>query len=946
MTANQHTPTSQEGQPFPTFAQFYQAINGRAPFPWQERLAEEVVQTETWRPVGVQTGLGKTACLDIAVWWLASQADRPPAKRTAPTRIWWVVNRRLLVDSTAEQAERLASLLEGATCQLDDRSQQVVAAVGHRLRRLSAAPSAKPLQVISLRGGLASRTPKDPSSPAIILCTLPMYGSRLLFRGYGSKLRAIDAAMAGTDSLVLLDEAHLAPHLQKLLPALAECTPSARSPLGETRSQAQLVPLTATGNQADGAPFLLDAADEANPVVRQRLDAAKPLELREGAGDGVSSLAKAALDLLRKVPTPSSCLVFANTPKTARALSNRLRKRLGGKADVLLLTGLMREREAERIRQWILDPDRGMPASRDATTPRARHFIVVATQTLEVGADVDAEFLVTENCGVRALTQRLGRLNRLGRHSRSRAIYVHVPRKPAKGGKQSKETSRTPWPIYGHEPADVWKNLQKAKGDSETVDLAPRQIASVLGPPPPSEALSNAPEVLPGLLWEWIKTTTPPEGEAPVEPYFSGIEGPSYRVSLLWRIHIPKEGERLWPRATDREAVDAPLTEVREILKEEEIQRLTADSTTIETVPATQLRPGDRVVLPTQRGLLDEFGWNPDAQEPVVDTSLAGNGLPLDSQTLEHLCGVYLKRQIDTALGIANDEDEDIDQAAQQEAAGEVLEAILQAATPAGWAEEEWADFVKTLTPMVVQAHGEVPRLRVEKPRSEPRNIEFDETSLGPKAVELEAHGTEVGRRARDVASRIGLPPHLCEVVKIAGRAHDIGKADQRFQRWLDPEGERHDPVAKSSTPRHRWEATRVAAGWPRGGRHEALSAWLVEAWLEQMPVWGDQLRQLSAEEQQTARELLLHLVISHHGKGRPLVRPVADDTLAEVCGMVEGVAVRVPANLARVDWNQPARFKRLNDRFGPWGLALLEAILIRADHAVSAGTNIDWDPL
>ena len=94
------------------------------------------------------------------------------------------------------------------------------------------------------------------------------------------------------------------------------------------------------------------------------------------------------------------------------------------------------------------------------------------------------------------------------------------------------------------------------------------------------------------------------------------------------------------------------------------------------------------------------------------------------------------------------------------------------------------------------------------------------------------------------------------------------------------------------------------------------------------------------------ARDLLLHLVISHHGKGRPLVRPVADDTLTEVAACVEGVAVRVPANLARVDWNQPARFKRLNDRFGPWGLALLEAILIRADHAVSAGTNVDWDPL
>ena len=943
MTTNEHPAAPHGNGSFPTFANFYQAINGRAPFPWQARLAEEVARTATWRSVGVQTGLGKTACLDIAVWWLASQAGRAPPERTAPTRIWWVVNRRLLVDSTAQHAERLAWLLDGDTGQLDDAAHQAVAAVGSRLRSLSAAPSAKPLQVIRLRGGLASRTPTDPSSPAIILCTLPMYGSRLLFRGYGSKLRSIDAAMAGTDSLVLLDEAHLAPHLKKLLPALMECTPGTRSPLSDARSQARLVPLTATGDPAYGTPFLLNDDDKANSVVRQRLDAAKPLELREGIGDGVRSLAGAAHDLLRQAPAPSSCLVFANTPITARAVFDRLRKQYDGKADLLLLTGLMREREAERIRRRILDPHQGFPATRDPTESRTRHFVVVATQTLEVGADVDAEYLVTETCGVRALTQRLGRLNRLGSHGHARAMYVHVPPKAAK---RSKEPDGAAWPVYGKEPADVWQRLRDALDGDETVDLAPRHIARVLGPP--SDAASSAPEVLPGILWEWIKTTTPPEGEAPVDPYFSGIEGPSYAASLIWRVHIPEDGERLWPRATDREAIDVPLQDVRAVLKEEQVHRLATDGVTIEMVFADQLRPGDRVILSAQRGLMDEFGWNPEADQPVVDTSLAGNGLPLDSQTLGHLCAVHLKRQINAASGIADDGDQDIDRAAQQEAAGEVLAAIHAAATPAGWDDDEWTDFINTLTPQVVQARGEVPRLCVNSPQQEPCNIDLDETSisLGPEAVELEAHGAAVGARARDIATSIGLPPHLCEVIETAGRAHDIGKADERFQRWLDPAGKRGAFVAKSSTPRHRWEATRVAAGWPRGGRHEALSAWLVAAWLEQVSAWGDQLPRRSAEEQELARELLLHLVISHHGKGRPLVRPVADDTLADVCGEVEGVAVRVPANLSRADWNQPARFKRLNDHFGPWGLALLEAILIRADHAVSAGTNVDLDPL
>ena len=111
-----------------------------------------------------------------------------------------------------------------------------------------------------------------------------MYGSRLLFRGYGSnqRLRVVDAAMAGTDSLVLLDEAHLTPHLKALLPTLAACTPDARATLGEARSSPSLAALTATGDASGGQRFDLDDEDRAHPVVRQRLDASKPVEVAGG----------------------------------------------------------------------------------------------------------------------------------------------------------------------------------------------------------------------------------------------------------------------------------------------------------------------------------------------------------------------------------------------------------------------------------------------------------------------------------------------------------------------------------------------------------------------------------------------------------------------------------------------------------------------------------------
>ena len=919
----------------PTFAAFYRAVNGRDPFPWQDRLARRIADTEEWpAEVGVPTGLGKTACLDIAVWWLATQAERHPARRTAPTRIWWVVNRRLLVDSTAEHAQKIAEMLGDPTGLTPaGRSAEDVAAVAERLRRLSSDPESVPLEVIRLRGGIEWRRPTDPSRPAVLLSTLPMYGSRLLFRGYGSSrgMRPIDAALAGTDSLVLLDEAHLAPHLRTLIPALAECTPGAQTILGEARSRPRLVELTATGDAAAGARFDLDADDQAHPIVRARLDAAKPTELRTfETADLGKHLGEAARDLIRDASDPAACLVFANTPKTARSVFDQLRKLMRGGAELVLLTGRSREHDAEAIRKRILDPANGMPASRDPAVRRERHLIVVATQTLEVGADVDAEYLVSEACGVRALTQRLGRLNRLGRHAGARAIYIHG--KPHARG--NKPDGADEWPVYGREPKVVLDRLTAALSDRKAamLDLSPRRIAGILGRP--LEDSGRAPEILPGLLWEWIKTTTPPRDEAPVEPYFSGIGGPEYSVTVIWRAHVPGDGDRLWPRARDREAVEIPIRDARETFgADQELVRLKPDRVTVETCDPDALRPGDTLALPSDRGLLDEFGWNPSSDAVVVDVSLREKGLPLDAAALRRVCGVSPGVWLDRALGSGEDH-EDIDPSECAESIDQILTGLGSAAGH-GWDPGEWDGFVAGLERRIVNPPNEVPRLpmKPEIGASESRSDERDEMSLAEAATELEPHGRAVGARARCIAQRLGLHGELAEAVECGGLLHDIGKADRRFQRWLDPDGDHAARLlAKSSVSRDRWEASRSTSGWPRGGRHEVLSARLVERMMELDPGWDDD----------QFGDLLLHLVVSHHGHGRPLVRPVEDRTATTVKTAIQGTPVEASANLSTVDWDQPARFRRLNDRFGPWGLALLEAIVRQADHAVSSGAGDD----
>ena len=913
----------------PGFPEFYRAINGRDPFPWQSRLAAQVADTEVWpEEVGVPTGLGKTACLDIAVWWLASQADREPADRTAPTRIWWLVNRRLLVDSTTDHALAIScALTDPARHGLSGTESDVVRAVADRLRSLAADRDTDPLEVIRLRGGVAARLPADPSRPAVVLSTLPMYGSRLLFRGYGStrSMRPIDAAMAGTDSLVIVDEAHLAPHLIAMLPAAAECTPNALPILGPARSRPSVVALTATGDATEGGRFDLDADDEAHPVVQQRLDAVKPMALRIESGAVGQRLAEATRTLIEAADAPASCLVFANTPVTARDAFRRLARMIGNEdAEILLLTGRAREREAERTRQKILDPRDGMPSTRDTSKRRQRHLIVVATQTLEVGADVDAEYLVTEACGVRALTQRLGRLNRLGRYLHARAVYVHVP--PESNGRtRGKQPGE--WPVYGLEPTTVLQRLHAAVRGAidDTVDLAPRRIAEILGTP--GDDPGRAPEMLQGLLWEWVKTTSPPAGEAPVEPYFSGIAAPEYSVSLIWRVHVPVHGEVLWPRAADREAVDVPLHEVREAFDEADVLRLAADGVTIEKTKPAELRAGNVIVLESDRGLLDKYGWDPQASSPVADVSIATHGLPLDVEAIRRLCGKSLGGLVNRALGEVDD-DQDLDEADRDEAVKQILAALSEA--PSGWEQPEWDAVVGALERRVVTVANEVARLPMPSAR-EPRSDELDEMSQADTAVELERHGVAVAARARSIAERIGILPELASVVERAGRLHDLGKADARFQRWLDPDDKQAVLLAKSEMRRSEWTAARVAAGWPRGGRHEELSTRLIRHWLA---TYANRIDNPLAD-------LLVHLVVSHHGSGRPLVRPVADHTTDEVLMQIDGAAVRAAANLSIVDWDQPARFVELNDRFGPWGLALLEAIVRRADHTVSAGARV-----
>lgn len=934
-----------------TFAEFHQAVHGRPPLPWQDRLARRV-RDRGWGTdegiltIGVQTGLGKTTCIDIAVWALAVDATKPPADRRLPRRIWYVVDRRLLVDEATARAEHLARVLTEA----GTATTGPIAGVARSLKALGGRGT-EALHVAALRGGVAlGDRPPDPAQPTLVLATPAMFASRWLFSGYGSSrsLRPIDAAMAGTDSLVLLDEAHLSAALVETHAMVRACDAAAQPVLPPTRRGVTLVALTATAAAA-GERFTLDEQDLDCDLVKERLGATKRTRLAAPTNEKqvAHALANEAAAWLGQADPRGSCLVFANRPPTARAVFERLREI--GHGDVLLLTGRMREPEAQVERDKVLELCRAGVDRRARDQP----VVVVATQTLEVGADLDVDHLVTETAGVRSLVQRFGRLNRFGRGTGT-AVVVHG------GGAK----------LYQPEADLVWARLQAAVGEAGETDLSPSRIAEVLGEP--SDAGPRAPELLPTHLWEWAKTSQPVPGAAPVEAFISPGERELAPVSLAWRAGLANEwqlhqsnhageiglegdeavGLRLWPHIAADETVDVPLGEAREALAPVAARAFVVqrDGATVQPLPVNaegvpDLRPGQVVVLDSRAGLYDQWGWAPGSVAAVNDVRLrSGSSLPLYEWLISDLlkqAGADVEGEKLIAEGFGRlRSDGGLDPDETRDAAWELLrgpgEATLAGAFQGApsWLGKEPGSLAERLAKAGRRDLSPLPDgsliLRLPRSRGRQRSAPvradaFEDLSfLGPGGSKsLAGHLEEVGVASANLAESVGFTPELVQACGLAGRLHDAGKADRRFQRWLASASDVGE-LAKSSYDHSVSEARRVASGWPRGGRHELLSLRLAERWVEQMGVSTD-------------ADLVLHLVASHHGWGRPSFWPVVDPAPPpEVRFAAGGVEVACPGDLSVVETDQPRRFRRLCERYGLWGLALLEAVVRQSDHALS----------
>ena len=981
---------------FPTF---YGALNstggevGREPYPWQVELAMRLAEGVPPAAVTVPTGCGKTATIDALLFALCAQADRRPCQRTIGVRTVWAIDRRILVDEVHEHARRLVERLELARADTDD----VLHDAAQRLAWLTRGQG-PPLATARWRGQVRIEPrAHHPLQPQLITSTAGQIGSRLLFRGYGVGERslALEAALAAVDCTICLDEAHLVQPLRRTIKAVRALR-AEQEPQGSF-GPLTLITLTATPPESlpSEAVLTLGPADER--VLSQRLDAEKTAVLVLPPGDGyreqTTVLLDAVMQHLAEGASRLACVV--NSVGQATELARAAAARFGEDVDRALLIGPQRSHD----RAEVLRRHRGAIFERDSP-PRPVLVIATQTIEVGLDADFDALVTQSASAtAIAQRFGRLNRAG-LGngrativRHRGSplyerdeEACWAWLDRKRGPFG--TVDMSPRAIAADGGPPPDAEVPFTPALTPA-TVELL-RQTAPRPAPmaDPPIDCFLAGVDSAPAddVLVCWRRD---------LRLDLLDEDGRAYRQALLTL--APPQREELVPLSLRRfhALLAARFTDssrhialARGALQDADVQgggdvqaAGWAEIGLLETAPMhfvvlrggefcevglttaarpRDVRPGDIVVLGTGTGGYADGALAPSSAADVEDVgnqvAAAAIGtrraaLRLSREMLSGSADQALQRAARLADAAVAPEGEDLrlllaalgsDSELKRVGRADLRRVAGASESPMAeiWGEFDEPDSYDTTEQLgvgVVFDDEHEPSIDafvlVLTPEGEARPDLLRQVSIRPP--QLEAHELDVAERAASfVAGWAGEP--LTAAICLAARAHDHGKADDRIQAFyrggiLNPGQEL---LAKSLFGTEDQRMARVAqgrAGLPRGLRHEIASVAILVDHLE---------RARPHDGWSFDEDLALHLVATHHGLGRPWpLLPgggAAAREFAVASAGVEGIA-RGDGLDGWKDGEWLRRFVAINERYGAWGTACLEAVLILADRTVSA---------
>ncbi|MGI6458663.1 MAG: type I-G CRISPR-associated helicase/endonuclease Cas3g [Candidatus Hydrogenedentales bacterium] len=900
-------------------AAFRELTKKSSSFPWQRCLFERFVEGNIPEVCDIPTGLGKTSV--IALWLLALGKNSP-----LPRRLAYVVNRRTIVDQATDVAcdirDAVSKALNDSSDPLNELAQNL------RFKDPFSSPGTTPLAISTLRGEMADNQEwkTNPTKPAIIIGTVDMIGSKLLFSGYGDsrRTRPLHAGFLGCDCLFVHDEAHLTPAFGKLLRSVQ----AFRSEDHDCVPKFHVLELSATHTKASDANvsvFELSGQDEAHSTIQKRLGARKTLHLHRVDND--KDPLRARIVDLATAHDSSACriVVFVREPETAQKIAAWISEKLASKAQadweaqypstklpsakrkefaskasvrVTLLTGQIRGYE----RDGLLE----RPGMQPFLGKESLHETVylVATSAAEVGMDLHADHMVSDLSTLDSMIQRLGRVNRFGQGD-ARVDVVHPGQLQKSAGDSVEILGRT------LELLTEWGGETEAGADVSLATLKQRLRA-----PETREAFTALPEmvdVTPILLDLWAQTsldhlTARPEPEA----WLHGLQKNYPHTFIAWRKEIQYFGEATkediagWFNAHPilaSERLQLPTHTITKTGKGGKSVLLSAFSDDRRESPVIIISGRREIRLTTLGDLIDRPGAYSLNYATIIFPAALG-GLteagffdPRAAAAAKDVADPKMCRCLLARTGLAwsysllNGSDEpatadlpwerpsaSIRQIEQKTQLKTVRRLMVKKADESADEDEQEEQWLLLLSPRQTRASASA-----ESPQT------------------IDEHNGKVECIAKKLGETFGLPASIIEALERAARHHDDGKAAPRWQRAAGHEpSDSAEPLAKG------------AVDWRKldGYRHEAGS--LISASTE------DSI--LAHPE----KDLILHLIATHHGWARPGFK-------------AEAFAVEAPPNTAqRLTMESMLRYDRLQRRFGWWGLAWLESLLRRADAMAS----------
>jgi CRISPR-associated endonuclease/helicase Cas3 len=609
---------------------------------------------------------------------------------------------------------------------------------------------------------------------------------------------------------------------------------------------------------------------------------------------------------------------FVNTVGLAVRLAEEIRSR---GLVVELFCGRMRPHDVDQIRQRR--PGLLSLAGNDEVD------IIVATQTLEVGVDLDLSAALSELAPGAALAQRAGRVNRIGRREYG-DVVVAVPEVEL-----TDDDPCRPYQAADLNAACGWVNDRAA----DPAGLAPWALRTA--PPPdqsPRRPLYQRVEL--ADVWHWARTNDDIAAEPDLDLWLADDFEPDHDVGVLVRVGMPDDPNEavelvraLPPRR--HEVFPTSIGEARRALAalvdgpddRPAVVRVRAGDPAV--LDIADLRPGDLVVI-DERSKLFRAGVvraDPEATE-CADDVLEARQEPGPGEVVLRVGASSRITDDDGPVTALLKEVADLLADGQPTRAtraqiGELLDHLAGQLTgsplgmlPAAAALLRPGARVTDCDVLLQRSasDGSPLRLLIIDTRRATSDEEVRQAWSTANRVPLSKHSAAVADRAAALADTLELGDDLVEVLRLAGRHHDAGKVDPRFQRMLGADAEAAEPLAKSGmTSISQVRAAYGACGLPPGWRHEQLS--VVSCW--------PQLAGLPAGR----RQLVARLVGTSHGHGRHGFPHSAGELLDT-------------GSLAARDlfdeggWDQ--LIEQTHRQWGVWGCAYLEAVLRAADGQVS----------